>query len=142
MNHKKLRRLYREERLQVRRRSGRKRTVGTRAPMALPQGPNQRWSLDFLSDAFADGRRFRILASRCARMSRPPSKRAASRLPKKPNSKPGSRNCSPRWHERNDTDPSHAAAEASGGFRRSRSCCDRDHNFHAVPVPGEAMGRV
>ena len=30
--------------------------------MVLPQGPNQRWSLDFLSDAFADGRRFRILA--------------------------------------------------------------------------------
>ena len=62
MNHKKLRRLYREERLQVRRRSGRKRALGTRAPMAIPQGPNQRWSLDFLSDAFADGRRFRILA--------------------------------------------------------------------------------
>ena len=47
MNHKKLRRLYREERLQVRRRSGRKRALGTRAPMAL-HGPNQRWSLDFL----------------------------------------------------------------------------------------------
>jgi putative transposase len=62
MNHKKFRRLYREERLQVRRRGGRKRAVGTRAPMILPQGPNQRWSLDFLSDAFADGRRFRILA--------------------------------------------------------------------------------
>jgi putative transposase len=62
MNHKKFRRLYREERLQVRRRGGRKRALGTRAPMALPQGPNQRWSLDFLSDAFADGRRFRILA--------------------------------------------------------------------------------
>jgi transposase InsO family protein len=48
MNHKKLRRLYREERLQVRRRGGRKRALGTRAPMALPlpQGPNQRWSLD------------------------------------------------------------------------------------------------
>ena len=30
--------------------------------MTLPQGPNQRWSLDFLSDALADGRRFRILA--------------------------------------------------------------------------------
>ena len=30
--------------------------------MALPQGPNQRWSLDFLSDTLADGRRFRILA--------------------------------------------------------------------------------
>jgi putative transposase len=62
MNHKKLRRLYREERLQVRHRGGRKRALGTRAPMTLPQGPNQRWSLDFLSDAFADGRRFRILA--------------------------------------------------------------------------------
>jgi len=62
MNHKKFRRLYREERLQVRRRGGRKRAQGTRAPLAVPQGPNQRWSLDFLSDAFADGRRFRILA--------------------------------------------------------------------------------
>ena len=62
MNHKKLRRLYREERLQVRRRRGRKRALGTRAPIALPQGPNQRWSLDFVSDTLTDGRRFRILA--------------------------------------------------------------------------------
>jgi len=62
MNQKKLRRLYREERLQVRRRSGRKRALGTRAPLAVPRGPNQRWSLDFLSDAMIDGRRFRILA--------------------------------------------------------------------------------
>ena len=62
MNHKKLRRLYREEGLQVRRRGGRKRALGTRAPIALPQGPNQRWSLDFQSDALADGRRFRIFA--------------------------------------------------------------------------------
>jgi putative transposase len=62
VNHKKLRRLYGEERLQVRRRSGRKRALGTRAPMALPQGPNQRWSLDFVSDMLIDGRRFRILA--------------------------------------------------------------------------------
>jgi putative transposase len=62
VNHKKLRRLYAEERLQVRRRGGRKRALGTRAPLALPQGPNRRWSLDFVSDAFADGRRFRILA--------------------------------------------------------------------------------
>jgi putative transposase len=29
--------------------------------MALPQGPNQRWSLDFVSDTLADGRRFRVL---------------------------------------------------------------------------------
>ncbi len=62
MNHKKLRRLYREERLQVRRRGGRKRALGARAPMALPQGPNQRWSLDFVADMLTDGRRFRILA--------------------------------------------------------------------------------
>lgn len=61
-NHKKLRRVYAEERLQVRRRGGRKRAIGTRAPMAIPQGPNQRWSLDFVSDALADGRRFRVLA--------------------------------------------------------------------------------
>jgi putative transposase len=61
-NHKKLRRVYAEERLQVRRRGGRKRALGTRAPMTLPQGPNQRWSLDFVSDALSDGRRFRILA--------------------------------------------------------------------------------
>jgi putative transposase len=61
LNHKKLFRLYREERLTVRRRGGRKRALGTRAPMAVPQGPNQRWSLDFVSDMLADGRRFRVL---------------------------------------------------------------------------------
>jgi putative transposase len=62
LNHKRLFRLYREERLGVRKRGGRKRALGSRAPMALPQGPNQRWSLDFVSDALACGRRFRVLA--------------------------------------------------------------------------------
>jgi len=61
LNHKKLFRIYREERLTVRRRGGRKRAVGMRAPMTLPQGANQRWSLDFVSDVLADGRRFRVL---------------------------------------------------------------------------------
>jgi putative transposase len=61
INHKKLFRLYREERLSVRRRGGRKRALGTRAPMTLPQAPNQRWSLDFVSDVLSDGRRFRVL---------------------------------------------------------------------------------
>lgn len=42
INHKKLYRLYREERLMVRKRGGRKRALGTRSPMALPQGANQR----------------------------------------------------------------------------------------------------
>jgi putative transposase len=62
MNQKKLRRLYREEKLQVRKRGGRKRALGTRKPMLLPSRTNERWSLDFVSDAFTDGRRFRILA--------------------------------------------------------------------------------
>lgn len=61
LNRKKVYRLYREERLSVRKRGGRKRALGTRAPMAIPQGPNQRWSLDFVSDALANSRRFRIL---------------------------------------------------------------------------------
>ena len=62
VNHKKLKRLYREERLQVKRRGGRKRALGTRRPMLVPDQVNQRWSLDFVSDAFTDGRRFRVLA--------------------------------------------------------------------------------
>jgi putative transposase len=61
LNHKKLYRLYREERLMVRRRRGRKRALGTRAPMTLPTTINQRSSLDFVSDTLSDGRRFRIL---------------------------------------------------------------------------------
>lgn len=61
VNWKKLYRIYREEGLTVRKRSGRKRAVGTRAPMAIPQGSNQRWSLDFVSDSLSCGRRFRVL---------------------------------------------------------------------------------
>jgi putative transposase len=61
INHKKLYRLYREEKLAVRRRGGRKRAIGTRAPMTVPRVPNDRWSLDFVSDQLTDGRRFRIL---------------------------------------------------------------------------------
>jgi len=57
VNHKRLFRIYREERLMVRRRRGRKRAFGTRAPMA----PNDRWSLDFVADQFTDGRRLRVL---------------------------------------------------------------------------------
>ncbi|WP_141245918.1 IS3 family transposase, partial [Mesorhizobium sp. WSM3862] len=62
VNHKKLFRLYREEKLAVRRRGGRKRAIGTRAPMLVPLRPDERWSLDFVSDQLTDGRRFRILA--------------------------------------------------------------------------------
>jgi putative transposase len=62
MNHKRFRRLYREEGLAVRKRGGRKRALGVRAPIALPAAPNHRWSMDFVSDSFTDGRRFRVLA--------------------------------------------------------------------------------
>jgi len=62
MNHKRLFRLYREERLGVRKRGGRKRALGTRSPMTLPEAANQRWSLDFVSDSLSSGRRFRVLA--------------------------------------------------------------------------------
>ena len=61
VNWKKLYRIYKEEGLTVRKRGGRKRALGTRAPMTIPQGPNQRWSLDFVSDSLSCGRRFRIL---------------------------------------------------------------------------------
>lgn len=62
VNHKRLFRIYREERLMVRKRGGRKRALGTRAPMPVPAAPNDLWALDFVSDQFVCGRRFRILA--------------------------------------------------------------------------------
>lgn len=62
MNQKRFRRLYREEGLAVRKRGGRKRALGMRAPLGLPSRPNERWSLDFVSDSLTGGRRFRILA--------------------------------------------------------------------------------
>jgi putative transposase len=61
INRKKTQRLYREEGLTVRRRRGRKRAVGARAPAPVLALPNQRWSLDFVHDQLATGRRFRVL---------------------------------------------------------------------------------
>lgn len=54
-------RLYREEGLSVRKRKARRRAVGTRAPILVEAKANARWSLDFVHDQFACGRRFRIL---------------------------------------------------------------------------------
>ena len=54
-------RLYREEGLTVRKRRARRRAVGTRAPILVEARVNARWSLDFVHDQFALGRRFRIL---------------------------------------------------------------------------------
>ena len=61
INRKKVQRLYREEGLTVRRRRGRKRAMGARAPAPVLALPNQRWSLDFVHDQLATGRRFRVL---------------------------------------------------------------------------------
>lgn len=68
-NIKKVHRIYKEEQLMVKRRKGRKKATGTRAPLPRPDGLNQVWSLDFISDALNDGRRFRLLAimDQCSR---------------------------------------------------------------------------
>jgi len=60
-NRKRTQRLYREEGLAVRRRKGRKRAVGTRSAPPVMALPNQRWSLDFVHDQLASGRRIRVL---------------------------------------------------------------------------------
>jgi len=60
INLKRTYRLYREERLMVRRRK-RKRVVVVRRPIAAAATLNERWSMDFMSDSFVNGRRYRIL---------------------------------------------------------------------------------
>jgi len=54
-------RLYREEGLTVRKRCARRKAVGTRAPILVEARLNARWSLGFVHDQLACGRRFRIL---------------------------------------------------------------------------------
>jgi putative transposase len=61
LNRKKTQRLYREEGLSVRKRKGRKRATGCRAPILVEARPNARWSVDFVHDQLSNGRRFRIL---------------------------------------------------------------------------------
>lgn len=60
INRKTTQRVYREEGLHVRRRR-RKRVAVPRTPLATPTRPNERWSMDFVSDALGDGRKFRSL---------------------------------------------------------------------------------
>lgn len=61
VNVKRVRRLYRQLGLAVTRRRGRKRVAVPRQPIVPPTRPNERWSIDFVSDAVAGGRRFRCL---------------------------------------------------------------------------------
>ena len=60
INPKRTYRIYREEGLQVRTKR-RKKLIRPRIPMPVPEGVNQRWSMDLVSDQLANGRRFRIL---------------------------------------------------------------------------------
>jgi putative transposase len=61
LNVKRLYRLYRLERLQVQRRRKRRGVAVERRPLTIPQGPNQVWSMDFVSDSLETGRRLKCL---------------------------------------------------------------------------------
>ena len=61
INHKRTERLYREEGLQLKTRKRKKSAATLRVPLPYPEKISQRWAMDFMSDNFADGRRFRVL---------------------------------------------------------------------------------
>lgn len=61
INHKRIQRMYREERLAVRRKRRKRVAQTARQPKVLPDGPNERWSMDFMADSLATGRGFRVL---------------------------------------------------------------------------------
>jgi putative transposase len=60
VNHKRIERLIRVERLLVGQRPRRKRVAVTRVPAPVPTRPDERWSMDFVRDTLADGRPYRI----------------------------------------------------------------------------------
>ena len=61
VNHKRIYRLYCQDGLTVRRKKRKRVARARREPLALPEAPNQRWSMDFMCDQLADDRRFRTL---------------------------------------------------------------------------------
>jgi putative transposase len=62
VNHKRTYRLYREEGLGLRRkRPKRRRSAVAREARVMATRPNQRWSMDFMSDALANGQKLRVL---------------------------------------------------------------------------------
>jgi putative transposase len=61
INHKKVERIYREEGLSLRKRKRKKIATQTRLILSPAQRPNERWSMDFVSDGLVTGRRFRAL---------------------------------------------------------------------------------
>jgi putative transposase len=61
VNHKRIYRLYHEEGLSIRTKYRKKRVSLPRIPLPPASHPNERWSIDFLTDSLVDGRRFRIM---------------------------------------------------------------------------------
>lgn len=61
VNVKRIHRMYKEERLQVRRKRRKRVAAAPRVALAVPSRPHERWSMDFMSDSFGDGRKFRVL---------------------------------------------------------------------------------
>jgi len=62
VNHKRTERIYSEEGLALRRKRRRKGAAGARMVIPAPERPNQKWSMDFVTDSIVTGRRFRALA--------------------------------------------------------------------------------
>lgn len=60
VNRKRVQRVYQEAGLTVAKRK-RKRVAVVRVPLSKPEHANARWSMDFVSDALGDGRKFRAL---------------------------------------------------------------------------------
>ena len=61
VNHKRVYRLYKDEGLSVRKRARKRVSREARMPALVSAGPNECWSLDFVSDALAWGRKIRML---------------------------------------------------------------------------------
>lgn len=60
-NHKRIERIYREEKLQVRRRNRKRISHGDREPLMGANGVNELWAMDFVSDSITGGRKLKIL---------------------------------------------------------------------------------